>query len=421
MTFLEIPYESKDTITIPEHYCVYKIIFTECNGELSINLIGATNCAIAEGFFENAWYMVSSNNLPTRYFRATNGKKSLLSMVKHYGFLDESMCLNTRSTVLLCRPVEEVCVKIKEIGLTQVPIRGRNHDDMGVPQRLKNSGNCWFSSVCFSLFFNKNVKKCLLEKFPDHLKELANNCLRSPESAEQLRKSLWNEYAFGDPIDQDPELDGQNGTSQIFILASQLDIPMKRYMVTPDSNVEITTPVRDMKGVERNIRAMPNEGEDHFIVLRFRRGQHSTNNLHQPTPIIYRNSKKYKLTSMMIGSEHCGHQIASASPGNSTKEWAMSDSDGRRLGIGCMHWKIDIPKTLQKEEAINEWWKTWRSTIPTIQFSGGVCDLSPHNRPYDEVSKMNYKNINIKSTTNKEINDSTAGLTNIDLIYFNKA
>ena len=125
-------------------------------------------------------------------------------------------------------------------------------------------------------------------------------------------------------------------------------------MVTPDKNIEITTPVRDMKGIERNIRSNARDGENHFIVLRFRRGQHSTNNLHQPTPIIYRNSKKYKLASMMIGSEHCGHQIASASPGNSTKQWAMSDSDGRRLGIGCMHWNIDIPKTLEKEEAINE-------------------------------------------------------------------
>lgn len=424
MPYSKVFFDAKQSSwDVPHGQCVVKLTFPKCDGDLAIHLIGVLERAVVDhGCVRDAWYKITTRNLPDRFLRVMNGRDGLRAMVKHYGFLDENECLNTRAAQLWLRPVHEVLDRLAAVGMTQVDVHRSARDALGVPQRLPNSGNCWFSSVCFSLLFNKHSRAAWLPKMPPHLRPLAERCLTDAQAAEELRRALWKEYAFGDPIDQPPEQDGQNGMTQIFILASQLGVPIQRVlMASGQRSMELTDPVRDMRGHEYRLDANAKPGDPHFLVLRFRRGNHSTDVDHQPTPVLTRGGRKYKLISMLIGSEHCGHQIASASPGSSAQQWAMSDSDGRRLGMGPVHWSIDPAKGTSKEQALQEWWKAWRSMIPAINFAGGVCDLSPHNRPFDELTKLNENVVHVRSTTEKTIYDPTAGLTNIDLMYMSRA
>jgi hypothetical protein len=250
------------------------------------------------------------------------------------------------------------------------------------------------------------------------MQPMALACLRDSAQAEALRRALWEDMAFGDPVDQAPELDGQNGMSQIFILAAQIGVPMRRIMCMPDSDNEIIGPVYDQRGKEWPFRNDPaDDAEPHFLVMRYRRGHHSTNARLQPTPIVASNGSKYRLVAILIGSEFCGHQIAAAAPTDDVRRWAVADSDARRLGIGPMHWRIDTSKATTPEEKVDVWWKSWRTAIPAINYGKGVCDLSPHNAPVSELNGTTVKVTIAARSMNSLPIDESAGLTNIDLLY----
>lgn len=400
-------------VGVREDECLVRLTFDTCDGLTQIDLMGVDDdVELSHGSAHRGWYRISSPALDDRWTRLESAD-AVRSLLKHYSVLDASLCQNTRKCTAWCVPADLARARLQK---ADVPIPRDVRPMQGVPQRLPTSGNCWFSSVCFSLFLNPTMREAVIPRMPAHMQPLARECLVHPDKAEALRKVLWEEMRFGDPYGQPPELDGQNGTSQIFILASRIDLPIKRLMCLSNSDHEMTEGVRDQAGMEHPLRSAPRDADEpHLIVLRFRRGQHSTNERHQPTPILRHRGRTYRLVAIMIGNEHCGHQIAAAAPTDSVRTWAVADSDARRLGIGPMHWTIDTSMATDEDEKLAMWWKSWRTAIPAINYGEGVCDMSPHNRPLEELNGT--KPIKLSSRATSMPRDVTVGLTNIDLIY----
>ena len=394
---------------IPEGHVIYGIEYSGCKGGKLVVRLSATGDTdeIKDGCFVDAWWRVEAPGLPTRHIRLIMGLKSVKRLVSRYGLLDNQGCMNVRDG---CYSVDEIA-NVKAILAENkgiVPIPPDVQQLTGIPQRQENSGICWFTSLCWCMFFNPSMRAHLISKFPAKLKQLAEKCLSDPDAAEKMREILWHEYQFGDEIGQAPELDGQNGVTQFMILAGKFDIPVIRFFVDKDAVCHlIEDPVEDQEGTIVPIRENAEPNEPHIMIFRFRRGNHTDKRLRPARRIRYR-GRKYRLTGLMLGSEHCGHQTSAAARDDSWRHWAMTDSDARRYGICATHWSVDTEKA-----DYESWWRFWRFVIPVTNFHGGVCDLAPHNRPLGELetAQASYRGV---------AESETAGLLNVDYMYLSK-
>jgi len=352
---------------------------------------------INNGFIEKAWWVIVTPNLPDRFVKLSKGKKSLERLLQNYGFSDKTGCVHYKKG----KVYTVNCIKDMTPYDVDVPNTVKNIN--GIPQRLENSGICWYAATCFAFFFCKQLRELITGKMKDQtLVSYCNECLKDHNISELLRKKLWYEYAFGDDVNQKPELDGQNGLTQFSILASKLDIPMKRFFVTDGAIVKLSEPVKDQQGTLCPIRDnLKCKNEPHILVIRFYRGDHHTK--YKPMRRFVHNGIKYKLASMLLGSMHCGHQIGASSFDLLWRRWAISDSDASMFGIGPVHFCAKNSKCKQKEE----WWSYWRHMIPLTVFGSQkqFCDLSPHNRPTGELQH--------------KPSSSDVGDLNLDLIYVN--
>lgn len=370
--------------------------FETCkDNKLFLRMAKAISNKVNDGFIEKSWWVIITPNLPDRFVKLNKGKKSLERLLQNYGFSDKSGCVHYKKGKIYT-------VKcIKDIKPYHVDVPQQVLSINGIPQRLENSGICWYAATCFAFFFCKQLRELITVKMKDAtLRSYCNECLRDTNISELLRRKLWYEYSFGDDVNQNPELDGQNGLTQFSILASKFDIPMKRFFVTDSSIVKLSEPVKDQKENICNIRDQLNyEGEPHILVIRFYRGNNHTT--YKPMRRFFHNGIKYKLASMLLGSMHCGHQIGASSYDLSWKRWAVSDSDASMFGIGPIHFCAKEEKCKQKDE----WWSYWRHMVPLTVFGNQkqFCDLSPHNRPTGELEN--------KPST------SDVGELNLDLIY----
>lgn len=387
--------------------------FTTCKDKrLGIRVTHVCDPSVDEyGCFRDAWYSVLDRDLPTRHLRMANGGASLNRLIQRYGLIDAGGCVNSSRGNITYEPHADEFRKRMSTA-TFPSIMGNR---MGVPQRLENSGICWWASVCFVLLLNNRMREHVVSHLPSHLRPLAQKALESPEAAEKLRAALWNEYAVGDPLDQIPELEGQNGASQICILASQIGLPIARYMVDDDGMAHSmeSMPVLDQRGTAHQLLSQPtSDSEPHVLMFRFRRGAHGTNEAHRPPRRIRVGGRRYRLAAMMIGSEHCGHQIAVAAPTDDWASWSMCDSDQRRHGIGPICWEVD------RTASQKEWWDTFRTMVPVTFFSKGYCDLSPHNLPVGQLEEeQRYKRVEDDNSYRGVENAAMAGLTNMDFLY----
>jgi hypothetical protein len=340
----------------------------------------------------------------------SDGGASLNRMIRHYGIIDGGGCVNsTRGHIRYNPNPEELIRRLPPPPAFHTLLGNR----MGVPQRLANSGICWWASVCFILLLNHRMRKHVLSHLPQHLRPLAQEALESPNAAEALRTAFWNEYAVGDPLDQLPELEGQNGATQICILAAQIGLPLSRFMVDENGVAHSmdALPVIDQRGNPHHARCRPACASDpHVLMFRFRRGAHGTNDAHQPPRRIRVSGRRYRLVGMMIGSEHCGHQIAAAAPTDDWTSWSVCDSDQRRHGIGPVCW------TVPREATQKDWWGTFRTMVPVTYFSKGYCDLSPHNLPVGQLEEsQRYKRIDVHTSFQQL--ESASGANNLDFVY----
>ena len=336
-----------------------------------------------------SWYGIYTPGIPTRYVQLS-GVDAMDKFVRNYGYLDGKGCVNHRDKIVEYNEAPVLDSKFN--------INPYHRKVNGVPQRVYNSGLCWYCALCFVLFFSHAMRKFILSYLPADLQELARKCLFDAEIAEKLRRQLYDTIAFGDKPDQPPEKDGQNGIGQFFIMAAKFDIPVTRLLAP--TLVEMTEPIKDQTGEYHAIqRTVPHDGESGMLVVRCFRTQW------KPTRRIMWKNKRYRLVGIMIGSEECGHQIGVSTRTNcNITQWALSDSDASQHGIGPMFWNIPRSRDETRQQYKNRWHAAWDKLIPVTMFGSGreqFCNLSPNNS-------------NHLSTSSSK---TSPGLVNPDYIY----
>lgn len=343
------------------------------------------------------WWRISCPRMPDRWVKLTFDK-SLKHLISKFGYLDSGGCLNSRYGTFQSAALQDI--------QSDVTLDALNRDQRrvkGVPQRTHNSGLCWFGAFCFCVFFCRQMKEFVLSYMPRELRLLTDGVLEDLNKAEQLRKHLYNKYAFGDRPGQDPELDGQNGVSQFCVLAARLGIPVIRLMAP--SLQEITDPsVYDQKGERRILRSLPKEGEGSLLIVRCFRTRWT------PRRRLVREGRRYKLCAIMIGSEYCGHQIGVSTCDMHVCRWALADSDASREGIGPMFWCIERRRGESPTQFRERWRAMWDIILPATNFGRSkVCDFNPTNRPTHDLETHN--------AARRRPTNSRPGLVNPDYIY----
>lgn len=338
------------------------------------------------------WYGIYSDGIPTRYVQLS-GEHAIDKFVRNYGYIDGKGCVNHSEKVL-------------QYGETQVhdhnfKVEKLHRDVNGVPQRVYNSGLCWYSALCFVLFFSDAMRTFILKYLPVDLHPLAKQTLFKADAAEQLRREFYSRFAFGDKPDQSPELDGQNGMGQFYILAAKLNIPLVRLLAP--SLTEMTESIKDQNGKYHNIRATPHLGESGMLVVRCFRTKWV------PMRRITWNKKLYRLVAILIGSEECGHQIGVSTRFNcNITKWALADSDASQHGIGPLFWDIPRHRGETRVQYKTRWIHSWDKLVPVTMFGSKrekFCTLSPNNSTH--LTTPTYSN-----STN-----TPPGLVNPDYIY----
>lgn len=370
---------------------ITRVEFAGCRpGSLVCRLV-KVNSGERKGVARDAWWVIESRGgkrRPARFVRLRRGAESLRRFTQNYGYSDGDGCVHFRSG------------RIVSGDLANIPLPEMTrfeHDAQGVPQRLKNSGMCWFAATCFASFFCTEFREVLLSKFDACLRPLCEQSLLNPDAAEALRQKLYYEYHFGDDPRQAPELDGQNGFAQLCILLQRFDIPTLR-VFAPDM-VRLTDPIVDQRKESHQLREEPVEGENHLICIRCFRTKYT------PRRRLRYGGRTYRLVSVLIGSEHCGHQIAVSTRNMRVCRWAVADSDASRHGIGPMFFQFRREPGECMADFSRRWWDSITNSIPVTVFERStLCDLSPENR------KTGYLQKKVKE-------DDRAGVVNSDFIY----
>jgi len=401
--------------SIPHGHVIYAVEYSGCAaGSLRLWLVHINDPSPSDGCHADAWWRVDSPGLPDRLVRLSQGGRSMRRLVSRYGLMDANGCINVKRGCYSVAPADAIAGILVETDQGRhldaaVPLSIR--DVLGVPQRTEDSGICWYAALSFCMFFNEAMRDLVTAHMPEDLRPTCARVLRSPEESETLRRALWERYAFGDPYGQAPELDGQNGVSQFCVLAAQLGIAVERYFVDDEGDAHrVTDPVEDQRHREHALPGDPRPGVAHVCIFRFRRGAHGTKARHRPSRRIHLHGRRYRLVGMMIGSEHCGHQISAAARDDRGRGWAVCDSDSQRYGIGPIH-------VSSCERDRDQWWKAWRSLVPVTFFSDGMCDLSPQNRRVGELVDPHTG----RAQPTRADAAPDAGLTNVDFLFISRS
>lgn len=349
------------------------------------------------------WWCIACNTLPVR-FCCLKDRSTVTKFATKFGFLDGNACLNYKKGVY--EKVDDLGEYLHDVPslygkLYEACKRLAPHIVRGIRQEKKNSGICWFSAMCFAAFFCDSLRDIFTPHSSDvTLTHLIKTCLVDVKAAEALRSHLYDYYALGDDPKQDPEKDGQNGTSQLLILVSKLKIPCECLMspnLSPFTHVQ-----KDQAGIDCPLIPLDNASEGILIVRCFR-------TKYKPPLFIEYKNKTFKLASIMIGSEQCQHQIAVATCNLKAGRLVISDSDAIRLGQGPMYFKIPRLRGEDSVQYGNKWWRIMDSIIPvTLMNSDSYCEFSIHNHA---TCKLNQKMNGDRCDT------ENAGLVNCDFIY----
>ena len=93
------------------------------------------------------WLCIDSEGQLRRWTRMFS-KSALKHLVDMYGFVDGKGCVNAQRTTTT--PGPPVVVE-SDVTLDALSVEQRN--TRGVPQRVHNSGLCWYDSMCLNMLF----------------------------------------------------------------------------------------------------------------------------------------------------------------------------------------------------------------------------------------------------------------------------
>ena len=385
-------------------------------------------------------WLIETLNVPTRFVRLADGKQSLMYLIADCGFLDKDECVHTGKG--------ELCFGHLKYN-TPLPISLASLQTPGVPQGTnltgkdaRSAGRCWYSALCWIMFFNRHMRELILSKIEPEAAKLIKRCLHDPHAAERLREYFWYVLGAGDKIGKPLEDEGRNGLTEAIIILAKLDIPLVRFIAPPttavfDAHHRAKLSILDEAITDGHGNALecrqPAANEVGVLVVRCFR----TN--WRPRRRMTVDSRRYYLMSAMIGSEECRHQMALSTcdeidPTQSavnaagdraegpfevdgsvyTKRpriarWSASCSDRIQRGVGPMFWTIKRAAGESRHAFARRWWKAF-GELPVTMFRGQtkVCDFSPHNRPNGELQ------CKLEKRTNDE---RSPGVVNTDFVY----
>jgi len=373
---------------------VVEIVYNTCKDNPIV-------CKFLKETHNGQWWSIQSKLLPTRFVCLMNNQ-AISSFARKYGYMNSDDCVSYDKGYFGVVPSHNYVDNlsshehkiIKSLERSYVP---------GIPQRLVNSGLCWYSAMCFCCFFCKQMRDIIKYYGKDtKLDSLIENCLSNPKTAETLRHYLYYKYKLGDNPKQAPEKDGQNGLSEFIILCAKLGIPMYR-LFAPNLS-EFNLDVKDKQNNTTKV-ALPNPHNPSLLVVRCFRTKW------KPRLSFKYKNIRYKLASVLIGSEFCGHQIGASTCDLNVCKWACADADACREGISPIFWKIKKEENESMKDFKTKWWEVWGKIIPVTLFnSGSFCDFSPHNRSSCTLEHKTKNNKSGCSTFN-------AGVVNSDFVY----
>lgn len=362
----------------PDHMRLRRVTFRTCPGsDLALLVVRDVKGALdAHGVPADAWWVVRCANLPDRTMRLSRGAHALQQLLRRYGFLDASGCVNHKDAVGEYAPAAHPLPH----HTLQVPAHLR--DATGVPQFYPNSGVCWYAALCTTAFANPEARAFIASHMPADLQPLAATCLSDRDAAEALRKRLWYDYAVGDNVEDPPEMDGRNGFSEFSVLCAKLGVPMIRYREEGGKLEMLGNEVTDRKGKRVRLKAPKTLQEPHLLALRYNDGDH-----HKKHPILRRvvhGGRRYKLLGLYKGQRKCGHQIGACSPSGSWRDFVIGDADLHKDGIGPLFVHFEGPRWR------DHWWDAWRELVHVTKYGAGnreFCNFSWHNERDDLLDR----------------------------------
>ena len=213
------------------------------------------------GIPHDAWYVIRSPGIPDRLIRIFSGAEGLHDMLLRYAFQDSEGCKHEKHMQLeYARDYqldENVVSRVIPKNLT---------DALGIPQFYKQSGNCWFASMCWVLFGNEDIRNfvcdCLQRAGEQDLARWAQRAFHEPDTAQMIRTKLWRDHRIGDDVDAAPHLDGQNGGSEMIRVCDAYNIPLRILQC------EAGTRIRELRSVQ--------PGKKHIMLVRAQDKNHTT-------------------------------------------------------------------------------------------------------------------------------------------------
>lgn len=373
----------------PRGHRLDAVTFKSCPGsDLKICLAETVSGDTDEfGISRDSWWVIRCRKLPDRTFRITRGSHSMRHLLRRYGFLDPSGCVNHRNAVAEYVPLST------SFNGCRVDVPAELRDATGVPQFYPTSGVCWLTATFWNAFANPALRRVIVSRVPAEWRPLCDRCLFDKDTAEALRKRLWYEFSIGDNVEDNPLNDGRNGFSEFTTLCAKLHIPLMRYKEENSVFLPLGPSVKDRKGQSFHV-PIPRQGEHHLLAIRYIDGDHSK------FPIKRRINIKgntYNLLCMWMGHKKCGHQIGLACTGSNWTRNAISDADMHKDGIGPVH--------INFEGYDGDWWSAYKQLVFITKFGAGgreFCNLSPHNDPDNDLDRFR---------------GSQRGSNSVDLLY----
>jgi hypothetical protein len=382
----------------PDGCRVFEIRFNTCPGnDLVIRPVKDVKSTLDTfGVPQDAWWGIETPRLPTRAIRLFDGSTSLYEFLSRYGFLDASGCVHHKHATITYKKKE---CSLREFMLDEC-VPPEMQDATGVPQFFRNSGVCWFASLCCVFFSRPDVLSLFAEYMSPDMLELCRKSLFDRDSAKKLRELWWYEYAVGDDVELPPEMDGRNGLSEFTTLCAKLKVPLLRYTMEDSGLYPMGSVVRDRKGRSVTVK-LPKAQQKHLMVMRFIDGDH-----HKKHPILRRiilNDRRYRFIGVTSGNRKCGHQIGWVTLDN-WRHVMAGDADLHKDGIGPLFVYFDGPEWKGK------WWDGCREMLHVAKFGAGkreFCNLSPHNEQCDLLDRY-------RGTA------SLTGKNSLDLVYLSQ-
>jgi len=398
----EIPFEAlKETTALPHAphgKRVKRVRFTNCPGKnLYIECIREMKRADKkEGVPEDAWWVVRCDDLPDRTLRLFQGGHSLLSLLRRYGFQDATGCVNHKKMTIQYVPTGTA------YALCDIKVPAHLLESKGVPQFYLRSGVCWFATLCWTSFANKELAAFLKRFMPREIHEAVDQCLFDRDQAEALRKFLWYKFSVGDNVEDRPENDGKNGFREFMVLCAKLEVPLVVYRERSGTLHPVAVDVRDQRGDQLRMTRPASFKEAHLLVLRFTGADHDKN-----FPVHRRISigpRRYRLIGVYMGQSKCGHQIGLCCPTGHWRDWALGDADCHKDGIG------PIFITFDEDRWKDNWWEPWRTLVHVTKYGprgDKFCPFSPLNVSDDALDIYQGPRVVTKGP----------GSNNLDLVY----